>query len=51
MTNETIEKLKQFQTILKRCILDRFKNNLPQDKIDLINKKECVEKNRNTGFL
>lgn len=42
MTNETIEKLKQFQTILKRCILDRFKNNLPQDKIDLINKTDFV---------
>ncbi|MGM9877862.1 MAG: hypothetical protein ACI33S_04350 [Bacilli bacterium] len=42
MSNETIEKLKQFQSILKTCILDRFKNNLPQDKIDLINKTDFV---------
>ena len=37
MLNDIIERLKQFEVILKKCILDRFGTNLPQNKIDIIN--------------
>lgn len=42
MLGETYKKLGQFQEILKKCILDRFGNNLPQDKVNLLNSTNFV---------
>lgn len=45
MNSQTIEKLNQFQSILKECIKDRFKNDLPQDKVNILNNKNYINVN------
>ena len=36
MPENTLNQLKQFEQILKNCIIDRFKANLPEDKKNLL---------------
>ncbi len=36
MSEEIMNQLKQFETILKNCILDRFKSNLSEDKKNIL---------------
>lgn len=50
MLNDIIERLKQFEVILKKCILDRFGTNLPQNKIDIINNTSYVDENIMNGL-
>ena len=50
MLNDIIERLKQFEVILKKCILDRFGTNLPQNKIDIINNTSYVDDNIMNGL-
>lgn len=42
MQESVLNKLKQFESILKKCLQARFGNNLPQDKVTLLNNTEFV---------
>lgn len=50
MNTQTIDKLKQFQYILKRCILDRFNKDLPQEKITKLNNTNYINVDELKGF-
>lgn len=43
MPEETLKQLKQFESILKNCILDRFKGNLPENKKNLLMNTEFIK--------
>ncbi len=52
MLVENLNKLKQFENILKQCLIKRFGESLPKDKISLLNNTDYVlgndYKDRNT---
>ena len=42
MLGESLEKLKQFESLLKMCLIKRFGSFLPENKISLLNNTEYV---------
>lgn len=45
MPEDVFKKLLEFEKILKKCIIDRFHDILPQNKIDIINNTEYLNQN------
>ena len=50
MLNDIIDRLKQFEVILKKCILDRFGNNLSENKKQILNTTNYVDDNIMAGL-
>ena len=50
MLNGIIDRLKQFEVILKKCILDRFGSNLPENKKQILNNTNYVDDNIMNGL-
>ena len=50
MLNGIIDRLKQFEVILKKCILDKFGTNLPENKKQLLNNTNYVDDNIMNGL-
>ena len=50
MPDDVFKKLLEFEKILKKCIIDRFRGILPQHKIDIINNTEYLVKDELVKF-
>lgn len=45
MQNISLDKLKQFESLMKKCLIARFGKYLPQDKISLLNSRSFIDEN------
>lgn len=50
MLNDIIDRLRQFEVILKKCLIDKFGSNLPENKKDILNNTSFVNDNIMAGL-
>ena len=51
MLGENLNKLKQFESILKQCLIKRFGSFLPENKVSLLNNTEYIIGNEFTDGM
>lgn len=42
MNEETLNKIKQFESLIIKCLLNKYGKNLPQDKVELLNSSNFI---------